>query len=65
LQTKSWGDPQPFHKTKSIMAKFKRLITPFEASQAGRNLAARDSSNLIKSNAGYVLACWRWQEFAG
>jgi hypothetical protein len=48
-----------------IMPNNDRLITFAEASQAGRKLASRNSSAPVKSNAGHVLACWRWQEVAG
>ncbi|WP_432810888.1 hypothetical protein [Pantanalinema sp. GBBB05] len=44
------------------MAKSKTLITFEQASNAGRKLATPSSSAPVKSNAGYVLACWRWQE---
>lgn len=42
--------------------KFRKLITFAQASQAGRELGSRSSDLIVKANAGYVLACWRWQE---
>ncbi|BAS57915.1 hypothetical protein NIES2135_27040 [Leptolyngbya boryana NIES-2135] len=50
-----------FNLITSIMT---TILTFAQASKAGRELRSSSSNAPVKSNAGYILATWRWQQLA-